>query len=74
MIYTIVIIKQEGSDYGVIVPDLPGCFSAGKTIAETIRNATKAINLHVEGLRADGEPVPAPNFIMTTDVEIKGNK
>lgn len=32
MQYPIFIHKDEKSDYGVIVPDLPGCFSAGRTI------------------------------------------
>ena len=46
--------------FGVTVPDLPGCFSAGDTLADALENAQEAIALHVEGLRADGEPVPAP--------------
>ncbi|HET7925874.1 MAG TPA: type II toxin-antitoxin system HicB family antitoxin, partial [Rhodanobacteraceae bacterium] len=34
--------------YGVIVPDLPGCFSAGDTLEEAIANAEEAILLHLE--------------------------
>lgn len=34
--------------YGVIVPDLPGCFSAGDTLDEAIKNAKEAITGHIE--------------------------
>ena len=63
MNYPIVIHKDIDSDYGVIVPDLPGCFSAGSTIDEAIAMATEAIELHMEGLIEDGQKVPAPRDI-----------
>jgi predicted RNase H-like HicB family nuclease len=40
--------------YGVIVPDLPGCFSAGDTMEEAIANAEEAILLHLEDDFAPG--------------------
>ena len=40
--------------YGVIVPDLPGCFSAGDTMEEAIVNAEEAILLHLEDDFAPG--------------------
>ncbi len=43
MKYSVVIHKDSKSDYGVIVPDLPGCFSAGSTIDEALENAKEAI-------------------------------
>lgn len=36
-------IGDEKSAYGVVVPDLPGCFSAGDTLDEAISNAEEAI-------------------------------
>jgi len=50
MRYPVVIHKDQDSDYGVTVPDLPGCFSAGSTVDEAIDNAVEAIECHVEGL------------------------
>jgi predicted RNase H-like HicB family nuclease len=44
--------------WGVTVPDLPGCFSAGDTIEEALDNAREAILLQVEGLLDDGERIP----------------
>jgi predicted RNase H-like HicB family nuclease len=60
MNYPVVIHKDEGSDYGVTVPDLPGCFSAGKTLEEALDNAKEAILYHVEGIVNDGEALPEP--------------
>jgi len=60
MRYPIVIHKDKKSDYGVTVPDLPGCFSAGSTTDEAIAMAREAVELHLEGLIEEGEPVPDP--------------
>lgn len=49
---------EEEQVYGASVPALPGCISVGKTEEEAIRNITEAIELHVEGLKEDGLPVP----------------
>ena len=63
MNYPIVIHKDRDSDYGVTVPDLPGCFSAGSTLDEALAMAKEAIELHLEGLIEDGQPVPQPGAI-----------
>ena len=58
MRYPIVIHKDEGSGYGVIVPDLPGCFSAGESLKEVMESAREAVECHLEGLLMDGEAIP----------------
>ena len=60
MRYPVVIHKDPDSDYGVTVPDLPGCFSAGETMDEALDQVVEAIELHVESMLLDGEPIPAP--------------
>ena len=60
MRYAIVIEKAEGN-YGAYVPDLPGCVATGATIEETQREIQEAIELHIEGMRADGLPIPEPS-------------
>jgi predicted RNase H-like HicB family nuclease len=60
MRYAVVVHKDPDSDYGVTVPDLPGCFSAGETLDEALQNAVEAIECHLEGLLLDGEPIPVP--------------
>ena len=52
------ILPEEEGDYGVIVPDLPGCFSVGDTLEEAIANAQEAIECHVEGIMLDEETIP----------------
>ncbi len=63
MRYPVVIHKDTNSDYGVTVPDLPGCFSAGETVDNALLQVTEAIETHIEGLLLDGEPVPMPRTI-----------
>ena len=60
MRYAIVIEKAE-SNYAAYVPDLPGCVATGATVEETERLIREAIEIHVEGLRADGLPIPEPS-------------
>ncbi len=60
MRYAVVIEKGEGN-FGAYVPDLPGCVATGATIEEVEREIQEAIEFHIEGLRADGLPVPEPS-------------
>jgi predicted RNase H-like HicB family nuclease len=63
MRYPVVIHKDIDSDFGVTVPDLPGCFSAGETVDEALIEVVEAIEGHIEGLLLDGEPIPPPKSI-----------
>lgn len=58
MKFPVVIHKDADSDYGVTVPDVPGCFSAGASFSEALENVHEALALHLEGLLADGEALP----------------
>lgn len=55
MEFPIAIHKEEGSVYGVSVPDVPGCHSWGNTLDEAIRNTKEAIVSHIETLLDIGE-------------------
>ena len=59
MRYAVVIEKAEGN-FAAYVPDLPGCIATGATVEETEHLIRGAIEMHLEGLRADGLPVPEP--------------
>lgn len=54
---------DETHAYGVVVPDLPGCFSAGDSLDEAIVNAKEAIELWMESVIEDGEPIPEASAI-----------
>ena len=64
MKYPIVLHTDNDRDFGVTVPDLPGCFSAGNSVAEAIENAREAILCHVEGMVLDNETIPLPSEIV----------
>ena len=55
-----IVIEQGENNLSAYVPDLPGCITTGKTIEEIERNIREAIELHLEGLLEDGEPIPNP--------------
>jgi len=63
VVFPILIEKDGNSDYGVTVPDLPGCFSAGSTYEEAMINAEEAILTHLEGMMMHSDPIPMPSSI-----------
>lgn len=58
MLYPIVIHQEGDSAYGVIVPDIPGCFSAGDSLEEALANTREAIDLQLESFVEDDEEIP----------------
>lgn len=60
MLYPAYIHKDEGSAYGVSLPDFPGCFSAADELADLPRMAQEAVELHFDGeeLSIPGPSVP----------------
>jgi predicted RNase H-like HicB family nuclease len=63
MEYIAYLHKEPGSDYGVSFPDFPGCITVGRTLDEASRMAAEALNLHIQGMIEDGDPVPDPSKI-----------
>ncbi len=53
----VVIFKDEGSVYGVNVPDIKGVYSWGDSVEEALKNVRVAIISHIETLLELGEPV-----------------
>lgn len=61
-----VVIEPDEEGFHAFVPALPGCHSFGATVDEARANVAEAMQLHVESLREDGEPIPVepePFFI-----------
>lgn len=56
-----IVIENAGGNYSAYVPDLPGCVATGSSIDETEEAIRHAMELHIEGLRADGSPIPHPS-------------
>ncbi|MFK8049403.1 MAG: type II toxin-antitoxin system HicB family antitoxin [Halioglobus sp.] len=58
MKYAVVVHHEEGSAYGVTVPGLAGCFSAGDSFDEAFDNVVEAIEFHLEGLAEQEMDIP----------------
>jgi len=57
----VVIIEQGETSFGAYVPDLPGCVAVGENREETMDLIREAIELHIENLRENGDPIPSPH-------------
>ena len=55
-----IVIEWGLHNLSAYVPDLPGCVTTGRTVAEIERNILEAIEFHLEGMIEDGEPIPEP--------------
>ena len=56
----LVIYEKAGENYSAYVPDLPGCIACGDTLDETEQLMKTAIELYIEALKEEGQPVPEP--------------
>ncbi|SOB78476.1 Predicted nuclease of the RNAse H fold, HicB family [Marinobacter sp. LV10R510-11A] len=63
MRFPVALHTDNGKKYGVTVPDIPGCFSAGASEDEALDNAREAILGHLELLAEFGEEIPSANLI-----------
>jgi predicted RNase H-like HicB family nuclease len=68
--YLIVIERADDGGYGAWAPDLPGCVALGDSIEDAERQMREAIAFHLEGLREQGELVPAPTAVAAVMVTI----
>jgi len=55
-----VVFEKAPNNYSAYLPDLPGCVATGTTHEEVARNIREALALHLEGMRAEGLPIPQP--------------
>jgi antitoxin HicB len=61
--YTVILHwDDEYSGYWMEVPVLPGCVSQGKTKDDALANIKEAMQLHLDCLREDGEPIPTEEY------------
>jgi predicted RNase H-like HicB family nuclease len=54
----VILIEKGENNFSTFAPSLPGCVSVGKTRQEAIDNMYEAIQLHLDGMAADGDPIP----------------
>jgi predicted RNase H-like HicB family nuclease len=59
-----IVIEKADSNFAGFVPDLPGCIATGTTVEETEDLLREAIEMHLQGMREDGSPIPPPSNVV----------
>ena len=62
--YTVILEREEDGGYHAFCPLLKGCHSQGDNFEEAIANITEAVELYLESLMADNQPIPKEDFIV----------
>ena len=68
----LVIYEKGPTSWGAYVPDLPGCVAAGESQEEVRELIQGAIDLHLRGMREDGDPIPEPTAVAAGFVDTAG--
>lgn len=61
----LVIVERAATGYSAYSPDLPGCIATGSSHGDVEQRMREAIELHLQGLRAEGEELPQPQAYAT---------
>ena len=69
IVYYPAIIERSRRGYGVFFPDLPGCTSAGDTVAEVAINAEEALAGHLLVSEEHGDELAAPSELHAVEVD-----
>jgi predicted RNase H-like HicB family nuclease len=57
----LIVIERSAHNFAAYVPDLPGCVATGTTREETVRAMQLAIEMHIQAMREDEQPIPTPS-------------
>ena len=66
--FRVVIEPDENNTFHAYVPTLLGCHTWGESIEETRKNIREAIDVHIRGMRADGEDIPQEKWFEVVEV------
>jgi predicted RNase H-like HicB family nuclease len=68
--YAVVVERADDGGFGVWAPDLPGVVALGETEAGALAEMRQAIQFHLDGLHADGLPIPQPSTVAATVITL----
>ena len=57
----LVIIEKANGNYSAFSPDVPGCIATGETREAAEQEMQAALQMHLEGMKEDGLPIPEPS-------------
>jgi len=61
----LIVIETTETGYSAYSPDLEGCVATGSTHEEVEKTMREAIELHLDGLKEEGYPIPTPHSYST---------
>ena len=61
----LVVVEGTETGYSAFSPDLSGCVATGQTRDEVEKAMREAIQFHLEGMKEDGDQIPAPHSYST---------
>lgn len=70
MEYIVLIHPAEEGGFWAEIPALPGCYSQGETIEETMRNIKEAIEAHIATLKEDKQEIPTEEELVIGRVKV----
>ena len=68
--YAVVIERASDGGYGAWCPDLPGCVALADTEDALLDDMRKAMEMHLAGLREDGQAIPHPSTVAATVITL----
>ena len=69
--FPVVVERDEQGYFFAYVPSLQGCYTQGRSLEETLRNAREVIELHIEDRLAHGEAVSSRRPVSLSSIEVK---
>ena len=70
MEYTVLVYKDDEGGFWAEVPALPGCYSQGETVEETMQNVKEAIESHIMALKDDLQEIQASKEFVIGNVSV----
>ncbi|KAF5418589.1 MAG: type II toxin-antitoxin system HicB family antitoxin [Desulfobacterales bacterium] len=70
MEYTVLVYKDEEGGFWAEVPALPGCYSQGETVEETMEHVKEAIETHIIALKEDLQEIQANKEFVIGNVTV----
>lgn len=68
--YTVILHPADEGGYWADVPALPGCYSQGETVNETLLHIREAIEAHLAAFEGEGQASPREQGLLIKEVEV----